>query len=209
MRRRLPQTPRLTQGSLADICAGGSSNNELGVRADLLERSPQSKVTIAGRSLWVQPLPLLLLSSEGFEESSRCLSSDPAPFVLMRGGEGGGKGNFRNSSGPTHSKSPAVSSFMLFSKSREYIQLPLPGFETLCAKCPLPTILAPSLLGLHASGWACKAFLFWPTFSHPLFQDEAFPLHLAPVFPLEFHSRAFGNLNLCCVVAFMGTPPPF
>lgn len=95
MRRRLPQTPRLTQGSLADICAGGSSNNELGVRADLLERSPQSKVTIAGRSLWVQPLPLLLLDSEGFEESSRCLSSDPAPFVLMRGGEGGGKGNFQ------------------------------------------------------------------------------------------------------------------
>lgn len=79
----------------------------------------------------------------------------------------GGRGTSRKSSGLTHSKSLAVSSFMLFTKSREYIQLPLPGFETLCAKCPLPTILVPSLLGLHASGWAYKAFLFCLHFPKP------------------------------------------
>lgn len=72
---------------------------------------------------------------------------------------------------------------MLFAKGSECIQLPLPGFETLHAKCPLPTILAPSLLGLHANGWACMAFLLclhFPKRSYfksplPLLQEEVFP----------------------------------
>lgn len=38
--RRLLWTLSLTQGSLADVCAGGSSNNKLGVTADLLGTRP-------------------------------------------------------------------------------------------------------------------------------------------------------------------------
>ena len=48
----LLQTPLLTQGSLADVCAGGSSNNELGVSADLLETNAQSMVSTVG---WPEP----------------------------------------------------------------------------------------------------------------------------------------------------------
>ena len=42
-RRQDPAAPSdasLTQGSLADVCAGGSSNNKLGVVADLLGTRP-------------------------------------------------------------------------------------------------------------------------------------------------------------------------
>lgn len=39
----LLQIPPLTQGSLADVCAGGSSDDELGVSADLLETNKQTE----------------------------------------------------------------------------------------------------------------------------------------------------------------------
>lgn len=51
------QTPLLTQGSLADVCAGGSSNNELGVSADLLETNAQIMVSTVDRSLGSQWVP--------------------------------------------------------------------------------------------------------------------------------------------------------
>lgn len=43
-------------------------------------------------------------------------------------------------------------------------QHPLPGVGTFHTKWPLPTILAASLPGMHASGWVCMTFIL-PTFS--------------------------------------------
>lgn len=61
---QLPQGPSLTQGSLADVCAGGSSHDELGVPAELLGTKPTRYYQLPGHcfctldgTLPASPLP--------------------------------------------------------------------------------------------------------------------------------------------------------